>query len=201
MLRLKDGRVIERHSQPQLVDGRINGRVWCYRDVTDRVRAEEERRRLESQMQHVQKLESLGVLAGGIAHDFNNLLVGVLGHAGLALTEVDPDSPAHERIQQIQLAAQRAAELTNQMLAYSGKGRFVLQSADLSEIVGEMTHLLRTAVEKNAEIVLDLDRGPAGLRRRSGADPPGGHESDHQRVRRDRHGTGNDLDSDRRRLP
>jgi PAS domain S-box-containing protein len=159
VLRLKDGRVIDRHSQPQMLDGRVNGRVWCYRDVTDRVRAEEERRRLESQMQHVQKLESLGVLAGGIAHDFNNLLVGVLGHAGLALTEVPSDSPAYERIEQIQLTAQRAAELTNQMLAYSGKGRFVLQSADLSEIVGEMTHLLRTAVEKNADIMLDLDHG------------------------------------------
>jgi PAS domain S-box-containing protein len=158
VLRLKDGRVIERHSQPQLVDGRIDGRVWCYRDVTDRVRAEEERRRLEAQMQHVQKLESLGVLAGGIAHDFNNLLVGVLGHAGLALTEVEAESPAHDRIQQIQTTAQRAAELTNQMLAYSGKGRFVLQAADLSEIVGEMTHLLRTAIAKNAEIVLNLDK-------------------------------------------
>jgi PAS domain S-box-containing protein len=158
VLRLRDGRVIERHSQPQLVDGKVDGRVWCYRDVTDREQAEEERRRLEAQMQHVQKLESLGVLAGGIAHDFNNLLVGVLGHAGLALTEVEASSPAHDRIQQIQTTAQRAAELTNQMLAYSGKGRFVLQSADLSEIVGEMTHLLRTAITKNAEIVLDLDR-------------------------------------------
>ena len=157
MLRLEDGRVIERYSQLQLVDGAVDGRVWSYRDVTDRVRAEEERRRLEAQMQHVQKLESLGVLAGGIAHDFNNLLVGVLGHAGLALTEVEPDSPAYERIEQIQTTAQRAAELTNQMLAYSGKGRFVLQSSDLSSIVGEMTHLLRTAIAKNAEIVLDLD--------------------------------------------
>jgi PAS domain S-box-containing protein len=157
VLRLKDGRVIERHSQPQLVNGRMDGRVWCYRDVTDRVRAEDERRRLEAQMQHVQKLESLGVLAGGIAHDFNNLLVGVLGHAGLALTEVDASSPAFDRIQQIQLTAQRAAELTNQMLAYSGKGRFVLQASDLSDIVGEMTHLLRTAIAKNADIVLDLD--------------------------------------------
>jgi PAS domain S-box-containing protein len=158
VLRLKDGRIIERHSEPQLVNGKVDGRVWCYRDVTDRERAAEERRRLEAQMQHVQKLESLGVLAGGIAHDFNNLLVGVLGHAGLALTEVDASSPAHDRIQQIQTTAQRAAELTNQMLAYSGKGRFVLQSADLSDIVGEMTHLLRTAIAKNAEIVLDLDR-------------------------------------------
>jgi PAS domain S-box-containing protein len=157
VIALKDGRVIERHSRPQLVDGAVAGRVWCYRDITERVRADEERRRLESQMQHVQKLESLGVLAGGIAHDFNNLLVGMLGHAGLALTELPPDSEARDRITQIQTTAQRAAELTNQMLAYSGKGRFVLQSADLSDIVGEMSHLLRTAVAKNAAIVLELD--------------------------------------------
>ena len=157
VIALKDGRVIERHSRPQLVDGVVAGRVWCYRDITERVRADEERRRLETQMQHVQKLESLGVLAGGIAHDFNNLLVGMLGHAGLALTELPHDSAARDRITQIQTTAQRAAELTNQMLAYSGKGRFVLQSADLSDIVGEMTHLLRTAVAKSAEIVLDLD--------------------------------------------
>jgi PAS domain S-box-containing protein len=168
---LKDGRIIERHSRPQVVDGTVAGRVWCYRDVTERVRADEERRRLEAQMQHVQKLESLGVLAGGIAHDFNNLLVGMLGHAGLALMELAPDDPARERVEQIQTTAQRAAELTNQMLAYSGKGRFVLQSSDLSEIVGEMTHLLRTAVARNAEIVLDLtpdlpafDGDPAQIR-------------------------------------
>ena len=112
VIRLKDGRVIERHSQPQLVDGTVEGRVWCYRDVTDRVRAEEERRRLEAQMQHVQKLESLGVLAGGIAHDFNNLLVGMLGHAGLALMEVDAGSPAYDRITQIQTdgSARRRAD-------------------------------------------------------------------------------------------
>jgi signal transduction histidine kinase/CheY-like chemotaxis protein len=156
-IKLKDGRVFERYSQPQQVDGNVQGRVWCYRDVTERLQAEDERRRLEAQMQHVQKLESLGVLAGGIAHDFNNLLVGILGHAGLALQEVSSDQPVHDSVLQIQTAAQRAAELTNQMLAYSGKGRFVLQSTGLSEIVGEMTHLLRTAVAKNAEIVLSLD--------------------------------------------
>ena len=153
---LKDGRVIEWHSYPQRLDGALDGRVWSFRDITERLRAEEERRRLEGQMQHVQKLESLGVLAGGIAHDFNNLLVGILGQAGLALSELDPESALHDRITQIQRSAQHAADLTNQMLAYSGKGRFVLQSSDLSEIVGEMTHLLRAAVSKSAEIVLDL---------------------------------------------
>jgi PAS domain S-box-containing protein len=158
VITLKDGRIIERHSHPCLLDGKVEGRVWSYRDVTERARAEEERRRLETQMQHGQKLESLGVLAGGIAHDFNNLLVGMLGHAGLALQELSPADPAYDRITQIQTAAQRAAELTNQMLAYSGKGRFVLQATDLSDVVGEMTHLLRTAVAKNAEIVLDLEQ-------------------------------------------
>ena len=155
---LADGRVFERHAQPQRLDGRIVGRVWSYRDLTDRVRAEEERRRLETQMQHVQKLESLGVLAGGIAHDFNNLLVGILGHAGLALSEVPPGSPACERITQLQIAAQRAAELTNQMLAYSGKGRFDVQPTDLSAVVEEMANLLRAAVAKNARLHLEIAR-------------------------------------------
>jgi PAS domain S-box-containing protein len=153
---LKDGRVIEWHSYPQRLDGALDGRVWSFRDITERIRAEEERRRLEAQMQHVQKLESLGVLAGGIAHDFNNLLVGILGQAGLALAELEPESALHDRLTQIQRSAQHAADLTNQMLAYSGKGRFVLQSSDLSEIVGELTHLLRASVSKSAEIVLDL---------------------------------------------
>jgi signal transduction histidine kinase/CheY-like chemotaxis protein len=155
VISLKDGRVFERHSQPQVVDGRIVGRVWCYRDLSEWVRAEEERRRLEAQMQHAQKLESLGVLAGGIAHDFNNLLVGILGHAGLALMDLPPDSPLHGRMEEIQSAAQSAAELINQMLAYSGKGRFVLRQCDLSEIVAEMTKLLHTAIS-SAEMELRL---------------------------------------------
>ncbi len=146
VIQLKDGRVFERHSQPQIVDGQIGGRVWCYRDLTEWVKAEHERRQLEAQVQHGQKLESLGILAGGIAHDFNNLLVGILGHAGMALLEMPADSPLLSRIQEIQTAAQRAAELVNQLLAYSGKGRFVVRHCDLSEIAREMTTLLRTAL-------------------------------------------------------
>ena len=158
LLNLADGRVFEAHVQPQRLDGRVVGRVWCCRDLTERVRAEEERLRLETEMQHGQKLESLGVLAGGIAHDFNNLLVGILGHAGLALSEVPPGSPAFERITQLQIAGQRAAELTNQMLTYSGKGRLVVQPTDLSAVVEEMANLLRAAVAKNARLNLDIAR-------------------------------------------
>jgi CheY-like chemotaxis protein len=109
-------------------------------------------------MQHGQKLESLGVLAGGIAHDFNNLLVGILGHAGIALMELQPDSPLYVRMEEIQTAAQRAAELINQILAYSGKGRFVVRRCDLSEIAGEMAKLLHTAVG-GAEMEMHLSPG------------------------------------------
>ncbi len=117
-------------------------------DVTERKRAEGERRRLEAQIQHTQKLESLGVLAGGIAHDFNNLLVGILGNASLALMDLPDESPARYSLEQIETAAQRAADLTNQMLAYSGKGRFVVQPLHLSRLVEEMTHLLEASISK-----------------------------------------------------
>jgi signal transduction histidine kinase/CheY-like chemotaxis protein len=119
-------------------------------------RAEEEHRALERQMLHVQKLESLGVLAGGIAHDFNNLLVSVLGNAGLALAELSPVSPIRSRLTDIELAAQRAAELTRQMLAYAGRGRVVVQRVNLSDLVVELVTLLRTVVARTADIDVRL---------------------------------------------
>ncbi|MEO1369625.1 MAG: transporter substrate-binding domain-containing protein, partial [Acidobacteriota bacterium] len=85
-----------------------------------------ERQRLEARVQQTRKMESLGVLAGGIAHDFNNLLMGVLGNASLAMHQVPEDSPVRQRLDEIRVAGRRAADLCGQMLAYSGKGRFVL---------------------------------------------------------------------------
>jgi signal transduction histidine kinase/ActR/RegA family two-component response regulator len=119
-------------------------------------RAEEEHRALERQMLNVQKLESLGVLAGGIAHDFNNLLVSVLGNAGLALAELSSTSPVRSRLVDIELAAQRAAELTRQMLAYAGRGRFVVQRVNVSDLVVELVTLLRTVVTRTADIDVRL---------------------------------------------
>src|SRR6267143_3430899 len=119
-------------------------------DITARKRNEEERKRFEAQMQHSQKLESLGVLAGGIAHDFNNLLVSILGNAGLALMELAPESPARYSVENIQAAALRAADLTKQMLAYSGKGKFLVQPLNLSRLVEEMAHLLMFSISKKA---------------------------------------------------
>lgn len=131
--------------------------VGYIRDMTDSKHAEERREELQARIQQAQKLESLGVLAGGIAHDFNNILVGILGNSGLALNRLSPDSPVAELIRDIENAGQRAADLTNQMLAYSGKGRFVLRTIDLNDLIEEMAHLLKAVVSKKAVFRLNLD--------------------------------------------
>src|SRR5215467_5660217 len=96
-----------------------------------------ERKQFEDQLRQTQKLESLGVLAGGIAHDFNNLLVGILGNGSLALETLSTASPVRPLIQEVINAGERAARLTSQMLAYSGKGRFVVELVDTSELIRE----------------------------------------------------------------
>ncbi|MCX7000124.1 MAG: transporter substrate-binding domain-containing protein [Candidatus Sumerlaeota bacterium] len=121
-----------------------------------RVHAEEDRRRLEAQIQNAQKLESLGILAGGIAHDFNNLLMGILGHAELALDAISPISPAYNNIKGLEAAAKRSAELCKQMLAYSGKGRFVIEPVNLNEIIEEMFHLLEVSIFKKIVLKFNL---------------------------------------------
>ncbi len=130
--------------------------VMLVRDVTDRRQAEEENLALERQVQHAQKLESLGVLAGGIAHDFNNLLTGILGQADLALDGLSPMSPVRGNLEEIEKASRRAADLANQMLAYSGKGRFVVKPIGIGELIEEMAYLLDVSISKKAVLKYDL---------------------------------------------
>src|SRR5436190_13546259 len=96
-------------------------------------------RRREEDLRQTQKLESIGVLAGGVAHDFNNLLVGILGNASLAREMLPNDDPARPLLDDVVVAGQRAAALTRQLLAYSGKGRFLVQSVDLSNLAREIS--------------------------------------------------------------
>jgi len=132
--------------------------VWSARDITGRKKSEEERLNLEKQLLHTQKLESLGVLAGGIAHDFNNILTAIIGNTDLALMRLSPDSPATESVQRIEKAAERAADLARQMLAYSGKGRFVIEELDLNRVVEEMGHMLEVSISKKALLSYSFDR-------------------------------------------
>jgi len=128
------------------------------RDLSAQKAAEAERATLERQLFQAQKMESLGVLAGGIAHDFNNLLMGVLGHAGLGLEQLNPLHPVRRNLESIQRAGQRAADLTRQMLAYSGRGQFVVRNLDLTSQVEEMLHLLEVSLPKAVALKLDLHR-------------------------------------------
>jgi PAS domain S-box-containing protein len=133
-------------------------------DVTERKSEEEKRRQLERQMQQTQKLESLGVLAGGIAHDFNNLLTVILGNASLALDELPPTSPACDSLRAIEETSLRAAELCRQMLAYSGKGQFVIETIQLGKLIGEMVSLLKASISKKAMLGLNFQEPLPALR-------------------------------------
>ena len=109
-------------------------------------------RRIEEQLRHTQKLESLGVLAGGVAHDFNNLLTGILGNASLALETLPPRDPTRTMLEEVTKAAERAADLTRQLLAYAGKGRFVMKTVDLSALVREIDELIQASIPKHVQV-------------------------------------------------
>jgi PAS domain S-box-containing protein len=119
-------------------------------DITERKKAEE-------RLRQAQKLESLGILAGGVAHDFNNLLVGVIGNASLAQGMLPPDNLAVELLEGVVKAGEQAAHLTRQMLAYSGKGRFMVEPLDLSALIPEMSGLVRPSIPKKITLGLNLD--------------------------------------------
>ncbi len=132
--------------------GGIVGLVGIGRDITEMRRAEAERKAFESKLQQSQKLESLGILAGGVAHDFNNLLTGVLGNASLAKTILPAESVAIKMLDQIESVALRASDLCKQMLAYSGKGRFIVQPLDLNAIILETAALLKVTIDKRTAV-------------------------------------------------
>ncbi|HJZ58026.1 MAG TPA: MASE1 domain-containing protein [Gemmataceae bacterium] len=137
-------------------DGRVREYHAVGVDMTDRRQADEERLALERKMLEAQRLESLGVLAGGVAHDFNNLLAGVLGHAELAAAAAPPGSRAREHIDAVLAGIKQAGGLTRQLLAYSGKGMFVVRPVNLTELVRETEGLLRASVPRGTEPRLRL---------------------------------------------
>jgi len=126
-------------------------------DITAIKQAEQEHRRLQEQAVEIQKLDSLEVLAGGVAHDFNNILMGVFGYAGLSLDGIPPGSPARSDIEQIKSLADRAADLAKQMLAYSGRGHFVVEPVSLDELVADMVSLLESSCARMTVLEFDFE--------------------------------------------
>ena len=107
-------------------------------------------------MRHTAKIESLGILAGGIAHDFNNLLTGILGNASLILETLPSESPEAEYATEIMRAGESAADLTRQILAYSGKGSMVTRNLDISSVVTAVHGMIRRLLAKNVEVVFEM---------------------------------------------
>ncbi|MBK6689121.1 MAG: response regulator [Deltaproteobacteria bacterium] len=152
VLDLRDGRVYERYSKPQRLEGRTIGRVWSFRDVTERRRHEEEAQVLQAELFQAQKIEAIGTLAGGIAHDFNNILGVILGHTAVARADLGQDHPVADNLKEINDAAERARALVEQILTFSRRRPEARQPMALSPVVEEALRLLRASLPASIEI-------------------------------------------------
>ena len=117
----------------------------------------DEQKRTQQAVLQTQKLESIGLLAGGVAHDFNNLLVGIMGGASFALGTLPPAHPAYAMLQGVVDASERAAHLTRQMLAYAGKGSFIIEPVDLSDMVVRTSQLVSASIPKSVQLQLQIE--------------------------------------------
>ena len=163
-LRHKDGRTryADFIARAVTLGGKVYGLGTAF-DITDRVMDAENRLRMERQILEAQKLESLGLLAGGIAHDFNNLLTVILGNASIIVEDAPPKSLLQACATTVVETCHRASDLTRQMLAYSGKGRFVVEPTDLNACVTGITSLLESALPKLITLRHEMEQGLPGI--------------------------------------
>ncbi|TAL16197.1 PAS domain S-box protein [bacterium] len=159
-LRRRDGRYIWVRDERELLPGAQGDSPYVVGSLSDVTKEKmEEARRFEAErnLWQYQKNESLGIMAGGIAHDFNNILTGILGNAELALGLLDPGSGVRENIEAVIASSRRAAELTDKMLAYSGRGSFHLAPLSLARVVRESSDVLRSFAPLKCSIRYLLD--------------------------------------------
>jgi len=157
VVEFKDGRVFERYSQPQIMADEAHGRVWSFRDVTQRMS-------LENQLRHAQKMEAVGNLAGGVAHDFNNLLTAIMGHSSLLLARLEDTSPLRDDVAEIHRASERAALLTRQLLTFSRQQLLEPRVLDLGQVVKRMNRMLGRTLGETIRIVTRLAPEPLSVK-------------------------------------
>ena len=159
-LLIKDGKSLSVIISPQILKnakGSLKGYFALVVDISKRKEDEEAKRRMESQLQQAQKMESIGTLAGGISHDFNNSLQAILGYTQMLLIDTEKMDTVHLRLLQIEKAAKRAGELTNQLLAFSRKVESQLAPMDLNQEVRQVGSLLQRTILKMIGIELILE--------------------------------------------
>ena len=140
-------------AQPERMDD--GGTLWhgIILDITESKRAEEERAVLEAQLQQAQKMESVGRLAGGVAHDFNNMLAVIIGHAEMAMDQVDSAQPLHASLDEIYKAASRSADLTQQLLAFARKQTVTQHVIDVNQTVADELSMLGRLIGEDIRLV------------------------------------------------
>ena len=156
-LEFKDGRVYERYSQSHRLGGVVRGRVWSFRDITQRLN-------LEAQLRHAQKMEAVGSLAGGVAHDFNNLLTAIMGHSSLLLSRMAPHDPLRTEVAEIHRASERAALLTRQLLTFSRQQVLEPRVLDLVREVAGMEQMLSRTLGEMIQVRLRSETTPRWIR-------------------------------------
>ena len=171
-LYFKDGRIFDRQSRPLMSGTERHGRVWSFRDITERTRVEAALRSSEAQLRSAQKMEALGTLAGGIAHDFNNILGAVIGNVELAAQDIGPSHEAMESLNEIRKASRRAKDLVQRILAFSRHQPQAQSVIPLRSVVEEVLTLLRASLPAGVELTTTFDAdAPAVL-----ADPTQVHQ-------------------------
>ncbi|NLI16590.1 MAG: response regulator [candidate division Zixibacteria bacterium] len=145
-LELIDGKIFERYSQPYKLGGKSVGRVWSFRDIT-------EKHRLEDSLRQSQKMEAIGRLAGGVAHDFNNVLTVIMGYGDFLASKIPRDDPMFKDLEEIKKAAERASSLTHQLLAFSRKQIMSPKVLDLNKVVGNMEKMLKRLIGEDIDMV------------------------------------------------
>jgi PAS domain S-box-containing protein len=152
-------------------DGTLGGTVGTFIDITERLKAEEERKKLEAQLHQAQKMEAVGQLAGGIAHDFNNILTAITGYSSIILLRIEKESPLRHFVQQVLTAAERATELTNGLLTFSRRQVLHAKPMDLCGVVRGLEKMLRRIVPEDIDfrttvpdkdLIVMADKGQIG---------------------------------------
>jgi signal transduction histidine kinase/DNA-binding response OmpR family regulator len=149
-IELTNGTALDRYSSPVVGQGgKYYGRIWTFRDIT-------EKKKLEAQLLQAQKMEAVGTLAGGIAHDFNNILNVIMGYGGMLMDKMPADSSSREQMHEILIAAERAANLTRQLLVFSRKQDVVVKAVDINQIVTGIQKMLCRVIGEHIELQVNL---------------------------------------------